>query len=72
MLDAIESENPGNENKQKRALFMWWLEHDTRASWHTLLEALSQVDPSLSDIVRDMYVTSTPPSTLHESAVSID
>ena len=72
MLRVIESENPGNENKQKRALFMWWLEHDTRASWRTLLAALARVDPFLSDTVRDMYVTSTPPSTLHESAVRID
>ena len=72
MLHVIESENPGNENKQKRALFKWWLEHDARASWRTLLAALARVDPSLSATVRDMYVTSTPSSTLHESAVRID
>ena len=55
MLRKIESENPGNENKQKRALFKWWLDQNTRATWGDLLMALTRVDSSLGDYVRDIY-----------------
>lgn len=55
VLQKIESENPGNENKQKRALFKSWLEHDAGATWSSLLAALAQVDQSLSDNVRETY-----------------
>ena len=55
MLRKIELENPGNENKQKRALFKWWLDQNTRATWSDLLMALTRVDSSLGDTVRDIY-----------------
>ena len=55
VLRKIESENPGNENKQKRALFKWWLDQNTRATWSDLLMALTRVDSSLGDYVRDIY-----------------
>ena len=51
-LHKIESENPNNVNKYKRALFKTWLDIDTNASWSSLLSALGQVDHTLRD---DMY-----------------
>ena len=54
-LHKIESENPNNVNKYKRALFKTWLDNDTTASWSSLLSALGQVDHTLRDKVKDMY-----------------
>ena len=54
-LHKIESENPNNVNKYKRAVFNTWLDNDTTASWSSLLSALGQVDHTLRDKVKDMY-----------------
>ena len=54
-LLAIESDNPGNENKQKRALFKTWLTQSSDVTWGRLLEALGRVDHTLRDQVRDTY-----------------
>jgi ankyrin repeat protein len=55
ILRKIESENPDNERKHKRALFKSWLERDSDPSWSRLLTALGHVDQSLRDKVRDTY-----------------
>ena len=55
VLRNIESQNPDNERKHKRALFKSWLERDSDATWNSLLTALGHVDQSLRDKVRDTY-----------------
>ena len=60
-MKRIELEYPGNENKQKKALFKAWLEGHQRSTWTSLLEALGRVSSSLRDEVTATYLEGHPP-----------
>ena len=58
-LNVIQSDHPGDAEKCCTALFNYWLQVDTSASWNKLMIASSRIGKNaLADTIRRMITNS--------------